>query len=1288
VSAANEYLYIAADGPELPGGGSCGETPFGIFDNFENLYFTKKVSSCEFWTTVDNAPESDSFGNYYLYSNETPSGGSAIVMRDGYNNPVDFTGSASYIDGDEITGTPRGPLGRSASGGNNPEMSGITVDGEGHLWVIDHERGEIDEFDATTGLFIQGISAKSSGAPHGINPAGEHLFNASPGLTAVAVDPTNGDVLVSEKTGLVVDEFSPQGKYLGQLSGAETPAGTFGYQCAGEPGNEYCHDHVSGVAVNSEGYVYVADGLGHVVDIFGPRPAQPTIDREPNTNPTTTSEIVNATVDPNGGGSITSCQVEYGSEAEFQNREYNLGPVPCAPDPGSAPFSAPTQVHAEITGLTPETTYHFRFSVGNANVTRIGSDQTITTHRVLGLRAEAATGVTASSGTLHGSFVGNGADTHYWFEYGTTTSYGHKLPLPVPPGGDAGSPAGPARTAEEVSLSGLPPVTRYHYRIVAENGSTSYSEDESFRTKPLLPQAKEFVTDAHSNQIVLHAQVNPGGADTVFNFEYGTSRCSEEPDPCSLVSQNTHIGSDLIFNSASMKQEGLQPGTTYYYRIIATNSQGTSYSRERTFSTFPFESELRDACPNALARQQTGAALLSDCRGYELVSASNAGGYDVESNLVPGQMPFDGYPRAEEPLRVLYGVHNGAIPGVGGPPANRGVDPYVATRGESGWTTEYVGIPADNPNATVPFSSTLAEADPSLDSFAFGGSEICSPCFGDGSTGVPLHLPDGSLVQGMQGSIPQPEAEENGLVMKRFSADGNHFVFSSTSQFEPAGNDETGDVSIYDRDLSAGETQVVSTDPLGQPLACLQGTGTCHGPGDADGISELDISEDGSRVLVGQKISTDADGNDYYHLYLHVGTDPDSIDLTPGATAGALYDGMTADGSRIFFTTKDRLLPAADTDASADIYEARIEGASATLRLISTSGANSSNDDSCTPAGNWNTVSGEGKCNAVAFAGGAGVASGNGTIYFLSPELLAGPGEGEAGQPNIYVVKPDGSPEFVATIETGAPAVIHAVSQSATHDWGDFQVTPGGNFAAFATTRPLDEEFENLGYAEVYRYADGSRALDCVSCSPTNELALGDASLASNGLSLVDDGRVFFDSEDPLVLRDSDNRKDVYEWEEEGAGNCAPGNPNLFPTGICFSLITSGSSPFDSSLLSASADGTDVFFFTHDSLASGEDLNGPLTKIYDARTNGGFFKVPPPALCAASDECHGPGTTAAAPPPIRTVAGAPGNKGPSAAPKCKKGFVKKHGKCVRKKQKKHGKQAGKQHRKAAARNHG
>ena len=48
-------------------------------------------------------------------------------------------------------------------------------------------------------------------------------------------------------------------------------------------------------------------------------------------------------------------------------------------------------------------------------------------------------------------------------------------------------------------------------------------------------------------------------------------------------------------------------------------------------------------------RQQTGAALLMDCRAYEQVLSGSTGGYDVESYLVPGETPFGGFPQATNP---------------------------------------------------------------------------------------------------------------------------------------------------------------------------------------------------------------------------------------------------------------------------------------------------------------------------------------------------------------------------------------------------------------------------------------------------------------------------------------------------------------------------------------------------------------------------------------------------------------------------------------------------------------
>jgi hypothetical protein len=506
------------------------------------------------------------------------------------------------------------------------------------------------------------------------------------------------------------------------------------------------------------------------------------------------------------------------------------------------------------------------------------------------------------------------------------------------------------------------------------------------------------VDNVATQAATLHGEVNPGFEATEYAFEYGSSPCSSST--CTKLN-----GAETVNGIKPVTVEGsatgLEPGTKYYYRLVATNQFGDDAGAEGTFVTYPFVDLRNDVCPNALARKQTRAAGLLDCRAYELASASFTGGYDVISDLAPGAEPWDGFPDATD--KVLYAVRDGGIPGTGNP-TNRGPDPYVATRGEDGWTTKYVGIPADGTPSTSPFSSTVIDADGGLNLFAFGG-QICTPCFGDGSSGVPVHRPDGTLVQGMQGSIPQPGAVPAGYVGDPMSADGTHLIFGSTSQFEEDGNDN-GDVTIYDRDLSLGTTQVVSTLADGSTM-----TGS--------GIGELDVSADGSRVLVGRKLGTDAAENSYWHPYLHVGSASESLDLAPGTTSGVLYLGSSADGTAVFYATRDQLV-ASDTDTSIDVYEAEASGSGPiTPKLISGPGGAG---DACEPAGvpnSWNSISGSGKCDAVGFAGGAGVA-GDGTVYFLSPELLAGPGNGEPNEANLYVVRPGGSTEFVATIGSSA----------------------------------------------------------------------------------------------------------------------------------------------------------------------------------------------------------------------------------------------------------------------------
>jgi hypothetical protein len=740
----------------------------------------------------------------------------------------------------------------------------------------------------------------------------------------------------------------------------------------------------------------------------------------------------------------------------------------------------------------------------------------------------------------------------------------------------------------------------------------------AFTTPPNAPLVEQWVTTVHSDSVVLHANINPGGGLTTYHFEWGTAACASSSCTSSPTPEG-ELKSNVTPEDVSLLVTGLEPGTTYHYRVVATNALDTTEGDDRTFTTFPYSPLLEDTCPNAHVRQQTGSALAPDCRGYELVSAADTGGYDVESDLVPGQNPFDGYPLASNPPRVLYGLHFGALPGAGNP-SNFGLDPYVATRAHDGWTTQYVGIPAQVVAGTGPFASTLGGADDALSTFAFAGPDLCSPCFSDGSVGIPVHTSTAALVQGMAGSLnPGPGAMQSGYVGRHLSADGTHLVFGSTAKFESDGNGN-GDVSIYDRNLTTGITHVVSKTP---------GGATMTGPG----IGELDVSSDGSRVVVGNLISTNSAGNRYWHLYMDIRDADHTVDLAPGTTAGAIYDGMTADGSSVLLTTTDALLPS-DTDSSADLYRVSVgPTGSVTLQILSLGSGGSGDTDGCDPnfsstRPHWNTVGGALNCNVVAIGGGGGIASGDGTVYFLSPEKLDGPSHGIENEPNLYLVRPGGTPHFVATLETDNPAVTDGVSDSEAHHYGDFQVTPGGDDAAFVSRLPLTE-YSNAGHQEIYRYDAPADQLVCASCAPTGAQATGDAFLPSRGLGLSNDGRVFFTSTDPLAPSDNNGKKDVYEWNEGSIG--------LISTGIGF---------FDAGVLSASADGVDVYFFTRDTLAP-QDRNGSAMKIYDAREEGGFPFNPPSVPCQASDECHGPGSQAAGPPNIGSYRGSGGNLSPS-----------------------------------------
>lgn len=189
-----------------------------------------------------------------------------------------------------------------------------------------------------------------------------------------------------------------------------------------------------------------------------------------------------------------------------------------------------------------------------------------------------ATTIKRTAATLEATVNPNGADVDECrFEYGTTLSYGSSEPCSTPPG----SGTSPVRVS--AMLSGLDPSTTYHFRIViAYSGGSVSGVDRTFGT---LGSAPTLVTEEPSaisqTSATLNAKVDPNGREiSECAFEYGTTSAYESTVPCT---PSPGSGQTSVPVSASLS--GLAAGTTYHYRVRATNSTGASYGEDEELET-------------------------------------------------------------------------------------------------------------------------------------------------------------------------------------------------------------------------------------------------------------------------------------------------------------------------------------------------------------------------------------------------------------------------------------------------------------------------------------------------------------------------------------------------------------------------------------------------------------------------------------------------------------------------------------------------------------------------------
>jgi hypothetical protein len=412
----------------------------------------------------------------------------------------------------------------------------------GDLYVSDYEGGVVDKF----------------------NPAGELVagFGTGGQLTGfsftagVAVDPSNGNLFVAQRGAPVIDEFDSSGSLLGSFSAP-------------------VESNADSIAVDSEGNVYAVDEKLKLVKYPAGNRAEPTVldsnapfavAVDPSTN--------DVYVERNTG--LGPEIVVYDSAGTLLSSSFGLGDFSGA---GSAGLAVNATAHA-VYATDIENNHGLIFEEGEPPEAPA---------------TEAAGEVRGNSAMLHGTLNpgGAGGALEYHFDYnaGATCTGGSSVPVP------AAKVAEAKTLAVEAQATGLLPRTEYTFCLVAANPFGSVSGSEVSLTtvagKPVVEAESSPGQTTSGAQVT--AQINPSGAATTCKVQYGTevSYGSEMPCPEGL-------GEGLSGQPASVTLTGLQPNKTYHYRFLAANvaGEGEGEGTDQTFKTL-MVAPVTDQAPTA-----------------------------------------------------------------------------------------------------------------------------------------------------------------------------------------------------------------------------------------------------------------------------------------------------------------------------------------------------------------------------------------------------------------------------------------------------------------------------------------------------------------------------------------------------------------------------------------------------------------------------------------------------------------------------------------------------------------
>jgi hypothetical protein len=741
----------------------------------------------------------------------------------------------------------------------------------------------------------------------------------------------------------------------------------------------------------------------------------------------------------------------------------------------------------------------------------------------------------------------------------------------------------------------------------------------------------QYAIDVGTGEAEVAARINPHfWNDTTYYLQYGpqacldsgwTSGCSTEPLPPGEVLTSKVVNQSVP--TAGIELEGLEPDTVYHYRFVAQSSGGGpvigiggtegSEGTSSSFRTFPQPLPPEGGCPNQVFR--TGAAaLLPDCRAYEMVSPVDKGGGDITTQKSVLAFPAELDLTALDGDSATYSSSATFADAVSSPYSSQ----YIAKRDPtSGWQTHAISPPREQlfrPAGKAElfeldlqfklFSPDLSqawlmqEADPPLD-----------------GCGVPNYInwyrrdnsDDG--YEAITTKTPTTKSTlEYFSEVQGASADGTRTIFRANDKLPVDEGPEAANITgyqLYEHIAAAGgcgKTRLVSVLPGGtastQPSSAgnaAVGTGGARWIEARQNLVHNAVSEDGEVVY------WTAAGEGPGQLYVRTGGTTTS---KVSAGTGARFWWAAKDGSFAYYSEGEKLL--------------RYTLASKTSSQV-----------------------------ALGVIGLIGASEDGQRAYFVSNKSIGG--EGAAGQPNLYVFD-EGTVAFIGTLSASDVVANSPVSVSNLSPVRrGAQVSEDGRFIAFTSTASLTGA-ENVDVAsgqpdtEAFLYEADSDSLRCVSCSFTGASPSGRIVEAVTGAKTnfaaqippwknqfhrprvisADGSRVFFESLERLVPRDQNKAQDVYMWTRaDDQAACEAIGAELYnpAAGGCIGLIGSGTGSGDASFVDSTPDASNVFFKTPESLVP-QDPNR--IDLYDARAGGGFPPPPAPPQCPSAADCPTP----------------------------------------------------------------